>query len=360
MSRVLILTQCFPPQIGGIENFMHGMASALAGRGAEVTVFADGHKAEGAHPFTVKRFAGLKAARRRRKALAAMRFLVRHPDALVLADSWKSLEHLPAFACKRAVCFLHGMEFPHDPSARKTRRMKRSLKKARLLCANSHFTASLAAPYIGNVHVVQPCVDESLPADEGALAAMRARVPGSPLLATLCRLEPRKGIDQVIRALPELARSHPSIAYAVAGGGADMERLRALAEETGVGARVHFLGRVSEEEKAALLTLADIFAMPVRREGDSVEGFGAAYIEAGGHGTPSIAGKSGGAAEAVEDGVTGIVCEDTSPECFAAAANRLLADPALLKTYGENARTKARNLSWQGGLGRYVALFDGV
>ena len=78
--------------------------------------------------------------------------------------------------------------------------------------------------------------------------------------------------------------------------GADRGRLEALAASLGVSQAAVFLGRVSDAEKAALLAAADVYAMPVRREGPSVEGFGIGYVEAAWFGVPSLAGRDGGAA----------------------------------------------------------------
>ncbi len=142
---------------------------------------------------------------------------------------------------------------------------------------------------------------------------MRDRIGGRrPVIATVARLEPRKGVDAVIRAMPDVLARHPGCIYAIAGGGEDRERLEQLAADLNVRQAVLFLGRVTSAEKAALLAMADVFAMPVRREGRSVEGFGISYSEAGWFGVPALAGRDGGAGDAVLDGETGLLCDGAS------------------------------------------------
>ncbi|MCR0982938.1 glycosyltransferase family 4 protein [Roseomonas populi] len=363
---ILLLTQNFPPDPGGIESLMGGMAGALADGGREVLVLADhirgrGLKEPGWPPgLELRRFGGPRPLRRVLKALAARRALARRPVEAVIADSWKSLEVLPRPRVPTLV-LAHGMEFPRDLSARKRGRIEGALAKADVVAANSAFTAGLARPFLPAgapaLSVVLPPIGaqpEAGQADRAAVAALRGE---GPLILSLARLEPRKGVDMVIRALPALAARHPGLRHAVAGGGGDLPRLRALAAELGVSERVHFLGRVEAGMKAALYAGADLFAMPVRREGNSVEGFGLVYLEAAWHGLPALAGRDGGAAEAVVDGETGLVCDGADAASVEAALLRLLEDAALCRRMGEAAARRARaEFTWGAVLPRYLAL----
>src|SRR5262249_13231710 len=150
-----------------------------------------------------------------------------------------------------------------------------------------------------------------------------------PVIATIARLEPRKGVDAVIRALPELRQHHPNCIYAIAGAGEDRARLEELAASLGVRDATVFLGRGSEGLKAALLASCDVFAMPVRREGRSVEGFGISYSEAGWFGVPALAGRDGGAADAVLHGETGLVCDGSNQSEVTRSLLLLLGDEVL-------------------------------
>jgi phosphatidylinositol alpha-1,6-mannosyltransferase len=97
--------------------------------------------------------------------------------------------------------------------------------------------------------------------------------------------------------------------------------------------------------------------MPARREGASVEGFGIAYLEAAWHGCPSLAGFEGGAEDAVEDGVTGLLCDGADQAAVTAGLAALLADPARRRAMGEAAAARVRQgFLWEQILPRYEAL----
>ena len=118
---------------------------------------------------------------------------------------------------------------------------------------------------------------------------------------------PRKGMDVLIEAADRLAPSYPDLVVAIAGDGRELAHLRRLAGQSPVTVRV--LGRVSDEDRAALLGAADVFVMACRNRwlGLEQEGFGIVFLEAAAAGVPQVAGDSGGASEAVLDGVTGLV-----------------------------------------------------
>jgi phosphatidyl-myo-inositol dimannoside synthase len=129
---------------------------------------------------------------------------------------------------------------------------------------------------------------------------------------------------------------------AISGGGRDLPRLRHLVTSTG--APVRLVGRVSDLDLPALYGCADVFAMCCRRRwaGLEQEGFGIVFLEAAACGVPSIAGDSGGAAEAVEDGKTGFVVGDPdNPKAVADALSRLLDDPSRASEQGQAARARA-------------------
>lgn len=163
-----------------------------------------------------------------------------------------------------------------------------------------------------------------------------------PLVTSVSRLVPRKGMDVLIEAGHRLAGSFPDLTVAIAGTGRDAGRLERLAG--GSGARVRLLGRVTEDDKAALLGASDVFVMACRNRwaGLEQEGFGIVFVEAAATGVPQVAGDSGGSAEAVEDGVTGfVVGRPEDPGAVALAVRRLLADDRRRLRMGEAARRRA-------------------
>jgi len=166
---------------------------------------------------------------------------------------------------------------------------------------------------------------------------------GGPLVVSVSRLVPRKGMDVLIEAAARLAPSFPDLTVAVAGSGRDADRLARLVARAG--APVRLLGRVAEADKPVLLAAADVFVMACRNRwgGLEQEGFGIVFLEAAAAGVPQIAGDSGGAAEAVEDGVTGLVLRRPGdPGELAFALRRLLVDDALRARLGSQARRRAQ------------------
>ncbi|MEQ1788124.1 MAG: glycosyltransferase family 4 protein, partial [Acidimicrobiales bacterium] len=160
--------------------------------------------------------------------------------------------------------------------------------------------------------IVPPGVDTERfhPLDDAARAAVRARfgLPvGGPLVVSLSRLVPRKGMDTHIRAGARLAPAVPGLTIAIGGGGRDRARLQRLIDSTGAPARL--IGRVEHDDLPAFYGCADVYAMLCRNRwgGLEQEGFGIVFLEAAATGVPQIAGDSGGAAEAVEHGLTGLV-----------------------------------------------------
>jgi phosphatidyl-myo-inositol dimannoside synthase len=210
--------------------------------------------------------------------------------------------------------------------------------------AEAEHAARRALPTV----IIPPGVDARLyspPASADARRAIRARLgfgDDAFVVAGLSRLVPRKGFDTLIEAVAIVAARRPEIVLAISGSGRDRSRLERLAAR--LGAPVRFLGRISDDDKVALLGAADLFAMLCRNRwgGLEQEGFGIVFVEAAACGTSQLAGLSGGAAEAVVDGVTGVVvAHPQDPHAVAAALATLADDPATRLAMGTAARRRA-------------------
>ncbi len=360
---IYIVTQCFFPNRGGIEAVMTGLADHLTALGRRVRVFADGHAAnDGAKPYPIERFSGPRPWRRWRKRSAIARATRSAAVTGIFTDSWKSLDAVPRGAHPIAM-LAHGAEFPEAPSSAKRARLVAAVARADVVIANSEFTAERVRPYLGErpgrLRVIYPPIENQPRPSAAAIAQARNLIGDSgPVLTTVARLEPRKGVDMTLRALPGLSRGHPGLIYVVAGAGEDEGRLRTLARSLGVESRVRFAGAIDDELREALLAATDVFAMPVRREGRSVEGFGLSYIEAARHGVPSVAGQEGGAASAVLDGETGLLCDGAGATAVEAALDRLLGDEALRAKLGAAAALRARTFAWDRRAPEYLAAIE--
>lgn len=211
------------------------------------------------------------------------------------------------------------------------------------------------------IHVVSPGVDVGRFAVLDAPARQEARRrfglrTDARIVLSLSRLVPRKGMATLVEAVAQLARSRPDLLLVIGGTGREEGRIRRTAGRTS--APVRMLGRVDEADMADLYGCADVFAMVChdRWLGLEQEGFGIVFAEAAAAGIPSIAGDSGGAAEAVIDGKTGaIVGRPRDPAAVAEALVPLLDDATLRSRQGTAARRWAeQELSWDIAAARFL------
>ncbi len=197
------------------------------------------------------------------------------------------------------------------------------------------------------ITVVPPGVDTTrfVPVNDADRASVRARfgiAPDDEVVLGMSRLVTRKGYDTVIRAVAQLAPHRPKLRLVIGSTGRDESRLRSIASETN--APVTFLGRVAHDDLPLLYGCADVFSMMCRNRwgGLEQEGFGIVFVEAAACGTPQIAGDSGGSAEAVVDGETGFVMANpTDSSALAARIAQVLDDEPLRRRMGIASRSRA-------------------
>jgi glycosyltransferase involved in cell wall biosynthesis len=154
---------------------------------------------------------------------------------------------------------------------------------------------------------------------------------GARVLLAVCRLEPQKGLDIAVRALPGIRTRHPTAELVVLGEGPQRSELEQLAATLEV--PVHLLGRVPDV--APWLQRADLLVHPARWEG-----FGLALLEAMLASKPVVATHVSSIPEIVVDGQTGLLVPPEQPQALAAAATRILDDPG---DYGEQGRRRAQS-----------------
>lgn len=231
-----------------------------------------------------------------------------------------------------------------------------ALQRAFAVFAISRFSGDVVLAFGVNparVHVQCPGVSEVFfgeptqsPVDVKRSLGVAA---DAPVVLTAARLMERKGVDTVIRALPEVLRASPAAVYLVAGTGADEARLRRLAEELGLKSRVRFLGDASHEALVNYYHACDVFVMPNRgvEETGETETFGVVFLEANACGKPVIGGRVGGVLDAIEDGESGLLVDPTDVQAVATAIVRFLNDPEYARQVGERGRRRARErFSW--------------
>jgi phosphatidylinositol alpha-1,6-mannosyltransferase len=358
-GRHLLVTNDFPPKVGGIQAYLWELwrrldpdrfvvltSSSHAGAAAFDAEAAErGIQIVRAPAGMLLPTPGTVRLVRRCAAEAGVGFLVVDPAVpLGLAA--------PAVGLPYAVV-LHGAEVTVPgrlPVGRQA--LAAVLARARLaVCAGGYPAAEgrrAAGGRMPPVVEVPPGVDTArfAPLDaEGRAAARRAAgiAEGALVVLSVSRLVPRKGMDVLVRAVAGLTGPFPDLSLVVAGDGRDRWRLESLARR--LRAPVRFLGRVPDDALASLYGAADVFAMACRNRwlGLEQEGFGIVFLEAAAAGVPQVAGRSGGAHEAVADGETGVVVDHPEdPAEVARALRPLLGDPGLRRRMGEAARERAR------------------
>lgn len=223
---------------------------------------------------------------------------------------------------------LYGMDIAMaNRSPRKRWLARRIVKNAQFVLVNSNATGERARELgVSSFTVVYPVPE---------LEVVPSVVPDKPLILSVGRLVERKGFDIVIKAMPELLKEFPSLGYVLVGDGPDRSRLQQLVDSLGLQKHVVLMGQTTDKLRNTLLASCSFLAMPSRDMGHDVEGFGMVFLEAYAHGKPVIGGRSGGVAEAVRDGKTGLLVQPQSVPDFLQAAKRLLGDKQLAAAYGQ-------------------------
>jgi glycosyltransferase involved in cell wall biosynthesis len=174
--------------------------------------------------------------------------------------------------------------------------------------------------------------DRFAPGRDRAAAQARLRLePGTIVVGTVGRLEPRKGTDTLLDAVAALRDEHPHVALVVVGEGPLRAELVARAARLGIGSRVQFLGDRADVDE--VLAALDLFVLPSRTEGMSN-----ALLEAMAMALPVVATAVGGTPEVLADGRSGLLVPADDPAAMAAAIRRVLVDPNRGRGFGESAR----------------------
>jgi phosphatidylinositol alpha-1,6-mannosyltransferase len=176
-------------------------------------------------------------------------------------------------------------------------------------------------------------------------------IEDASVIVSIGRLVARKGSDQLIKAMPEVLKQFPKSKLLLVGTGNYQKRLERLVRNLKVEESVIFTGRVDHDLLPDYFRLGDIFAAPCRSRygGLEVEGLGIVYLEASACGVPVIAGKSGGAPDAVLDGKTGLLVNGRDHRDVGAALIKLLSDQPLRQKMGADGRAWMEQLwSWEG------------
>jgi len=342
----LLVTFDFPPLYGGIQHYAARLAAELSTFGNRVVVVAPHVPGDAAVDASmranVRRFRGSGPARVPGELITfgQAAFAAQRPRTIAL--SW--LPAVAPAAIPRSVrgpltLLAHGTELDVQPGSIRDRAMRFVFSRADRVVANSAAVAARVRSLglAEEVTIVHPGVDP---------APLEQHRAVTPTVVFVGRLVARKGVDRLIDAIALLRER--GVMLTIVGDGPQREALVARARDAGIAERVRFIGAVGDAARNVALGEAWCFAMPARREGGDVEGFGIVYLEAAMAGLPAIGGRDCGAEDAIDDGVTGLLVDGNDAAAIAAAIRRLINDPAAAAAMGAAGRRRAlESFTWR-------------
>lgn len=349
----LLVTNDYPPKVGGIQNYLWELWRRLPPESTAVycTPYANSATFDLGEPYRIERSP--------EPVLLPYPWLPRRIDALadevgadlVLLDPAVPLGMVGPFLHHRYGVLLHGAEVTIPGRLPFTKQLlRRVLDRAEVVVSAGDYALEEAERCVGRALrsiVIPPGVDTARfhPLDARQRGAARERfdlAPDALVVSTVNRLVPRKGMEILIGAAAQLQTRFPSLQVMIGGTGREFDRLQALARD--LKAPVRLLGRLDDADVPLLYGASDVMAMLChdRWMGLEQEGFGIVFLEAAAAGIPQVAGRSGGAHEAVEHNVSGLVVDHPkSVEAVSKAITELLADSERRTRMGVAARARA-------------------
>lgn len=345
MTKSLLITLDFPPNTGGVANYLKNICAHWPNE--QMVVLAP--KQSGSEVFdNEQKYKIIRQNLLLPKPLWPQWLLMwyyaykeakKHKIGLIQVSHVLPCGTIAYLLQKRLktpyIVYTHGLDLRLvQKNARKKKLARKVLKNAQKVVANSSYTRGellkLGVPE-DKIVMVYPC-----PAlqDDGAKPEAALVPPGKKVLFTVARLIKRKGHEIVIKSLPQALKQIPDLVYVIVGDGEYKSELQKLVNSLRLQEQVIFAGRVSDGELSDYYKACDIFIMtPTELPDGDIEGFGMVYLEANSFGKPVIGSRSGGVADAVKDGVSGLLVEPGDVQGTAEAIVRLLSDQQLMNTF---------------------------
>lgn len=363
LPPIFLITHEFYPRRGGIATFAEEIAKASASLGYDLEVWAQSvpsNAPEKPWPFRLRRLPlkgthdlwcqlrlAAQVVRARRRLRHAIVYLPEPGPMLTMM----LLQFFHAFRPGRLVLTFHGSEilkFARSPLRRTLAR--RLIGHATRISTLTHYTQELLLTHFPEAADKIHLTPGALRTDFAVVPPRRAASRDKVVVLTVGRLHPRKGQLLTLEALQMLAPDVRSrLEYWIVGGQSknNYESILRATAARAPDLAVRFLGNLPDDELSDVYERADIFAMTSVNHRHSIEGFGLVYLEASAHGLPVVAHDVGGVAEAVVDGVTGLLVPPHRPAQLAAAFEQLVFDPGLRRRLGEAGREWAQRNCWR-------------
>ena len=357
MKKVLCITNDFGPRAGGIETFVIGLIERLPH--SSVIVYTSSQEGSDAFDQAWRENFGVEVIRDRSKILLPTLRVSRTVRSLVRSRGISTVffgaaaplallsQGLRRAGVQRIIALTHGHEVWWAKLWPFSFAIKRIGKGVDALTYLGEFTKGEISRALDSKSVdamvrIAPGIDTAHFAPQASAKELRGELglEDRAVIVSVGRLVHRKGQDFLIRSLPLIKREVPNAHLLFVGEGPYRKELEKIAREYGVREDITFVGRVQYADLPRYICVGDIFAMPSRSRlaGLEVEGLGIVYLEASACGLPVIAGLSGGAPDAVLEGVTGYCVDGKSPDAIADVAINLCKNPALAKEMGNRGR----------------------
>ena len=358
----LIVTRSFPPELGGMQSLMWGLAKEMS-KNFLIKVFADyqeNHKEfDKDINFSIERVGGIKFLRKIRKAQLVNEFLKENKVQGIIADHWKSLELINT--TKKKYCLIHGKEINHPKGSFQNKKIVKVLNNVEKVIANSEYTKNLAIN-VGVDHnkilVINPGINPVKELSQKSLDKVESLLKvKSPRLITVSRFDKRKNHEKIVMALRNLKQIYPDIVYICVGYGDEEKNIKDLVKELDLSSQVMFFKDISDDLKDALVAKSNIFVMPSVIHKTSVEGFGIAYVEAAQYGIPSLGGKDGGASDAINHDKTGLICDGNNLDDVYSSLSSMIENKKYLEL-GKNAKEYVSKFQWSKVIEEYKKILN--
>jgi phosphatidylinositol alpha-1,6-mannosyltransferase len=358
LGKILCITNDFGPRAGGIETFVMGLIER-APKGS-IIVYTSAQGDTTSYDEGWLRDFGVEVIRDRSKILLPTARVIRSVNKVITRDSIKQvffgaaapLGVMARSLRRKGVINIVALTHGHEVWWAKLWPFSRAIsfignnvdhltylgdftksEIAKALSPRANSKLIKIAPGIDTDHFAPDSTSEQLRRDLG-LADKR-------VIVSVGRLVHRKGQDILIQSLPAILEKHPTAHILMVGEGPYRKDLTKMVEKIKLSDAVTFIGRIQYKDLPRYICAGDIFVMPSRSRlaGLEVEGLGIVYLEASSCALPVIAGRSGGAPDAVDEGVTGFSVDGTSPSEVAKAVIKLFDDPEKAKAMGAAGRS---------------------
>lgn len=345
--RLLVVTNDFPPTVGGIENYTYSLVRRWAPTDVVVVTrtVAGGEEFDSEQDFQVIRHSTATLLPSRSLSSSLRRVIETESIDVVHFPSSLPLGLMGRGLGKPYVLSVHGGEYrlaSRLPVARSL--LKRVSAGASVILPESSFAAELVRDLMGEgpaLRTITCGVDVDRYGKKVAPAVEVGN--GGPVILSVSRLVARKGPRTLVGCFPIVLKRYPDAHLVIVGGGPDLESLQRKAAQLQIERSVTFAGPQPWDRIPTYLSAATVFALPTRSRfmGTETEGLPLVYVEAAAAGLPLIGGRAGGVTDAVREGETGLLVSNGDVHETAAAIIRLLDDPELAARFGRAARKMA-------------------